>query len=79
MGNVVAIEQEKPAKKGRARKYSIYAEDPRAQFLLVGTNELGNLPLSVNTIYLVDIMDSIAQGMVHSERYRPENTIRTVT
>ena len=40
MGNVVAIEEEKPAKKAPARKSSIYAEDPRAQFLLVGTNEL---------------------------------------
>lgn len=41
MGNVVEIEQEQPAKKAPARKSSIYAEDPRAQFLLVGTNELG--------------------------------------
>jgi hypothetical protein len=41
MGNVVAIEQEKPAKKSAAQRYSHFSEDPRAQFLLVGTDEFG--------------------------------------
>ena len=41
MGNVVAIEQEKPAKKEPARRRSHVAEDPRAELLLVGTDEFG--------------------------------------
>jgi hypothetical protein len=39
MGEVLTIKGEKPAKKAPAQKYSYYSEDPRAQFLLVGTDE----------------------------------------
>jgi len=41
MGNVIAIEEEKPAKKTPARKYSLYAEDPKTQYLLMGVDEQG--------------------------------------
>jgi hypothetical protein len=41
MGNVVAIEPEKPAKKAHSRKFSYYLEDPKAQYLLTGTDERG--------------------------------------
>ncbi|MEO7859853.1 MAG: hypothetical protein ABIU05_05320 [Nitrospirales bacterium] len=41
MGNVVAIEQEKPVKKARARKYSLFAEDQKAHYLLRGVDEQG--------------------------------------
>ena len=41
MGNVVAIQEQKPAKKSRSREFSYYSEDPNAQYLLTGTDEFG--------------------------------------
>lgn len=41
MGNVVAIQEEKPAKKSGSRKFSYYSEDPNAQYLFTGTDEWG--------------------------------------
>lgn len=41
MGDVLTIQGAQPAKRAPARKYSFYSEDPRAQFLLVGTDERG--------------------------------------
>ena len=39
MGNVVAIEKEKPAKKAPPRKCSHWAEDPKAKYLLSGVDQ----------------------------------------
>jgi hypothetical protein len=41
MGNVLTITGENRAKKAPVQKCSYYSEDPRAQFLLVGTDERG--------------------------------------
>jgi hypothetical protein len=41
MGEVLTITGENRAKKASVQKYSYYSEDPRAQFLLVGTDERG--------------------------------------
>ena len=41
MGNVVAIQEKKPAKKACGKKFSYYSEDPNAQYLLTGTDEYG--------------------------------------
>ena len=41
MGNVVAIQEEKPKKKSPIGKFSYYLEDPKAQYLLMGTDEHG--------------------------------------
>lgn len=41
MGNVVAIQEEKPKKKSLSGKFSYYLEDPKAQYLLMGTDEHG--------------------------------------
>ena len=41
MGQIVKIEKEQPLKKQSAKKHPRYREDPRAEFLMTGTNGFG--------------------------------------
>ncbi|MEO8048665.1 MAG: hypothetical protein ABI684_15375 [Nitrospirota bacterium] len=41
MGNVVAIEQDKPSKKAWNRKFSLYLENAESDYLLTGTDQRG--------------------------------------
>ncbi len=41
MGNVVAIQEEKPKKKSRSGKFSYYLENPKTEYLFTGTDEQG--------------------------------------
>ena len=47
MGNVVAIEQERPAKKSGTRKFSHYLESSKTKYLFTGTDNEGSQPTSL--------------------------------
>lgn len=41
MGNVVAIQEEKPKKTAPSRRFSYYLENPKTEYLFTGTDEHG--------------------------------------